>query len=92
MFIRHPHCWVPHWCGPKAECTCLCSRVRVLTAGEWRNFTLLPSWPEKDAQLYLVAFTLTVLQVRVGRNGSPFYALVTPLCSSALMCRPSAFL
>ena len=30
---------------------------------QWHNFTYLPSWPEKDAQLFLLAFTLTLLQV-----------------------------
>ena len=37
--------------------------------GEWRNFTLLPHWPEKDAQLFLCAFTLTLLQASRGSSG-----------------------
>ena len=37
--------------------------VVAINMGEWKNFTYLPSWPDKDAQLFLVAFTLTLLQV-----------------------------
>jgi hypothetical protein len=36
--------------------------VVALNMGEWKNFTHLPSWLDKDAQLFLVAFTLTLLQ------------------------------
>lgn len=34
--------------------------VVALNMGEWHNFKALPGWPEKDAQLFLVAFFLTV--------------------------------
>jgi hypothetical protein len=37
---------------------CVCA-----TLGEWRHFKQLSSWPEKDAQLFLLAFFLTVMQV-----------------------------
>ena len=37
--------------------------VVAINMGEWKNFTYLPSWPDKDSQLFLVAFTLTLFQV-----------------------------
>ncbi len=36
--------------------------VVAINMGEWRHFWQLPSWPEKDAQLFLLAFFLTVMQ------------------------------
>ncbi|GFH33007.1 uncharacterized protein HaLaN_32316, partial [Haematococcus lacustris] len=36
--------------------------IVALNMGEWQNFKALRSWPEKDAQLFLLAFFLTVLQ------------------------------
>lgn len=37
--------------------------VVALNMGEWENMWELPTWPERDAQLYIIAFLLTVLQV-----------------------------
>jgi hypothetical protein len=44
-------CPVPHVLNNALPCS-----------GEWRHFRQLKTWPEKDAQLYLLAFFLTVLQ------------------------------
>ncbi|EFJ41903.1 hypothetical protein VOLCADRAFT_98158 [Volvox carteri f. nagariensis] len=37
--------------------------VVALNMGEWHNFQQLPKWPENDAHLFLIAFSLTVLQL-----------------------------
>eukprot|EP00198_Chlamydomonas_reinhardtii_P008305 XP_001697642.1 sulfate transporter [Chlamydomonas reinhardtii] len=52
--------------GPLAENIPLpaLSAVLVIVAvnmGEWHNFTDLPKWPKNDMQLFLIAFSLTVL-------------------------------
>ncbi|KAG2429652.1 hypothetical protein HYH02_013991 [Chlamydomonas schloesseri] len=52
--------------GPLAEHIPLpaLSAVLVIVAvnmGEWHNFTELPKWPKNDTQLFLIAFSLTVL-------------------------------
>ena len=54
--------------GPVAVYTPLPTLAAVLVVvainmGEWKNFTYLPGWPDKDAQLFLLAFSLTLLQV-----------------------------
>ncbi|KXZ47557.1 hypothetical protein GPECTOR_34g716 [Gonium pectorale] len=36
--------------------------VVAINMGEWHNFEHLPKWPKNDAQLFLIAFSLTVLQ------------------------------
>ncbi|KAG2501167.1 hypothetical protein HYH03_000982 [Edaphochlamys debaryana] len=36
--------------------------VVALNMGEWHNFTQLSKWPKNDSQLFLIAFSLTVLQ------------------------------
>ncbi|GFR44603.1 hypothetical protein Agub_g5886 [Astrephomene gubernaculifera] len=36
--------------------------VVALNMGEWHNFEQLPKWPQNDAHLFLIAFSLTVLQ------------------------------
>ncbi|GLC69680.1 hypothetical protein PLESTF_000863900 [Pleodorina starrii] len=36
--------------------------VVALNMGEWHNFQQLPKWPQNDAHLFLIAFSLTVLQ------------------------------
>ena len=49
-------------------CIQLHQRVCFTHAGEWKNFKALPGWPDKDAQLFLIAFTLTLLQVGGGQG------------------------
>ncbi|GIL66805.1 hypothetical protein Vafri_20307 [Volvox africanus] len=36
--------------------------VVAINMGEWHNFQQLPKWPQNDAHLFLIAFSLTVLQ------------------------------